>query len=98
MSTRPKKPVRGRPPGSRSFDADVAKAIGAVLREIRMSSGNSQEALANLAGIERSYWGRVERGQSQPTLVVTLKIAAALGVEASVLVAQIERSLASKGR
>lgn len=93
MSTRPKKPVRGRPPGARSFDSNVAAAIGGVLREVRVASGLSQETLANMANIERSYWGRVERGESQPTLFVILKIAAAIGIPASELVAQVERSL-----
>lgn len=35
-----------------------------------------------MALMERSYFGRIERGQSQPTLFVILKIANALGVDA----------------
>ncbi len=37
--------------------------------------------------------GRVERGLSQPTLFVVLKLAAALGVSASDLVLRVEERL-----
>lgn len=93
---RPIQPKRGRPPGARSFDADVAAAIGSVLKEARLASGLSQETLALMADVERSYWGRVERGQSQPTVYVLLKIAAAIGMEAAALMSQIESALAAK--
>jgi len=93
MSTRLKKPKRGRPRGALSFDADVAKAFGGVVREARLSAGISQEALAHVANVERSYFGRIERGQSQPTLHVILKIAAALGYEGGALVTMAEQKL-----
>jgi hypothetical protein len=35
----------------------------------------------------------MERGQSQPTLYVVFKVAAALGLEASVLISLVERAL-----
>lgn len=47
-----------------------------------------------MALMERSYFGRIERGQSQPTLFVILKIANALGVDAGTLVAAVENLLA----
>lgn len=97
MSTRVKQPQRGRPPGARSFDAEVASVVGAVIRELRLDAGVSQEALAHMANVERSYCGRIERGESQPTLYVILKIAAALGMEGHALVLQVETML-SKGQ
>lgn len=42
-----------------------------------------------MAGIERSYMGRVERGKSQPTLTVILKISRALGCDAGELVSRV---------
>ncbi len=90
MSTRPQTPKPGRPLGSRSFDADVATAFGSVVRRSRLAAGVSQEALAHTADVERSYLGRIERGQSQPTLYVVLKVAAALGVQGGVLVSLVE--------
>ncbi|TAK78022.1 MAG: XRE family transcriptional regulator [Aquabacterium sp.] len=93
MSTRPKKPQRGRPPGSRSFDAEAALAFGAVVKAMREANGQSQELLALRADVERSYYGRIERGESQPTLFVILKVANALGVDSGALVSQAEHAI-----
>ena len=94
MSTRVKKPQRGRPPGALSFDAEVATVVGSVIRELRLAAGISQENLAHMANVERSYCGRIERGESQPTLFVILKVAAALEMEGHALVRQVEHALA----
>lgn len=93
MSTRPRKPQRGRPRGARSFDPGSAAAFGSVVREARQEAGISQEALAYMTNVERSYFGRIERGESQPTLFVVFKVAAALGIEAGQLVTMVERRL-----
>lgn len=93
MATRSPPPKRGRPPGSRSFDATSARAFGAVLRDTRLAKGHSQEALAFEAGLGRDHLSRLERGQTQPTLYAMLRLAAALGVPASKLVTLTERAL-----
>jgi transcriptional regulator with XRE-family HTH domain len=58
--------------------------------------GVSQEALAHAADVERSYLGRIERGESQPTLHVILKVARALGIAAGTLVGTVESVLFEK--
>jgi transcriptional regulator with XRE-family HTH domain len=58
-----------------------------------LAAGIAQEQLAHQADLERSYLGRIERGQSQPTLFVVLKIAAALGLQGGELVSEMERGL-----
>lgn len=60
---------------------------------MRVMSGQSQEGLAYEASVERSYYGRIERGESQPTLFVILKIAHALGVDSGALVSQVEHTI-----
>jgi len=40
----------------------------------------SQEALAHIAGLDRSYMGGIERGEHNVALVNIRKIASALGV------------------
>lgn len=65
------------------------------MREARTHAGISQEALAYMSDLERSYMGRLERGLNQPTLYVVLKIADALGYEASELVARVTDRLAT---
>ena len=98
MPIRPQKTrPPGRPKGSRSFDASIAKSFGAVMRSTRLAAGISQEHLAHTADIERSYIGRIERGQSQPTLHALLKIALALDCEVADLVAPVEVNWRSRG-
>jgi transcriptional regulator with XRE-family HTH domain len=95
MSSRKRPPpAQGRPKGAKSFDPFSAAIFGEEVRRTRIDVGMSQEGLALAADVERSYLGRVERGQSQPTLFVVLKVAAALGVSASDLVSQVEKRLA----
>ena len=56
----------GRPVGSKTFEPDIARAFGAVIREIRTELGVSQEELGHKAQIERSHMGKIERGQHLP--------------------------------
>lgn len=58
-----------------------------------MARAISQEALANAAGLDRKYFGRVERGESVPSLITLFKLAAALGVPLSRLLERAERVL-----
>ena len=62
--------------------------FGAVVRHRRKALGWSQQTFADRAGLSRSYSGEVERGIAIPSLATTLKIAAALGVPLSDLVAE----------
>lgn len=48
--------------------SSVCVAFGQNLRSIRKSKGFSQERLAHDAGIDRSYVGKIERGQANITL------------------------------
>jgi len=51
------------------------KAVGARIRKLRENRGISQEEAARLAGIDRSYYGRIERGLINVSAVFLLKIA-----------------------
>ncbi len=53
-------------------------AFGEKVRHIRKEKGLSQEALADLAGIDRSYMGHIERGDQNITLTKIHQIADAL--------------------
>lgn len=84
---------RGRPAGATTFEAEPAQAFGAAVRALRTEQGVAQETLANLAGIERSHMGKIERGEHMPTLAIILKIARALGCSAADLMAETEHRL-----
>jgi len=85
----------GRPAGSTTFDAELAQAFGAAVRALRTERGIAQESLANLAGIERSHMGKVERGEHMPTLAIIFKIAGALDFSTAELMAETESQLAA---
>ena len=67
------------------------------MRALRTERGIAQETLANLAGVERSHMGKVERGEHQPTLSLIFKIAGALGCSTTVLMAEAEDRLGQPG-
>ena len=54
--------------------------LGAVIRTFRLGRGLSQEALADLAGLHRTYVGAVERGQRNPSFRSIERILSALHV------------------
>ena len=60
--------------------ADVMVRFGSKLRKVREQKGISQEKLAELAGLHRTYVSSVERGQRNISLVNIEKLAVALGV------------------
>jgi transcriptional regulator with XRE-family HTH domain len=72
---------------------NVAAVFGKVLREQRNSRGISQEALALSANVDRTFVSQMERGIRQPTLTTMCKLAAALDIQPSTLVARVERLL-----
>lgn len=62
---------------------DVLKAFGERVREIRALKGLSQEELARLAKIDRTYIGGIERGERNAGIKNVHRIADALGVPAA---------------
>lgn len=66
-------------------DALTLLAFGSRLRAVRVEHQVSQEALAELADLDRTYISLLERGKRNPSLVCVSKLAQALGVTISVL-------------
>jgi len=59
---------------------DPKKLVGMRIRELRLAKGISQEALADEAGVHRTYMGSVERGERNISLENIVRIAKALRV------------------
>lgn len=84
---------RGRPSGTTTYDPTIAGAFGRAVRDARLEGGVAQEALASLAGIERSHMGKIERGEHLPTLALVFKIAGALDCSVTALIQSTEHNL-----
>ena len=65
--------------------------IGATIAQLRDDRNLSQEALANLCSVHRTYISQLERGLKNPTLNVLQKIAKALDIPLSVLIERYEQ-------
>ena len=68
-----------------------AEAFGAIIRRLRTKRGLTQEKLAELADLNVSYIGFLERGENVPTLTIVLNLANALEVKAADLVGEVAR-------
>jgi transcriptional regulator with XRE-family HTH domain len=66
--------------------------FGGAVRQARANKGWSQEVLAEKAGLNRSFLGEIERGSSMPSLATIAKIARALNINMSTLLAHCESS------
>ena len=66
------------------------------MRAAREGLGYAQDRFAVHAGVDRSYYGKLERGERQPTVGLFLRIAYALGMSAAELLDQAEYVLKAK--
>lgn len=66
------------------------------MRKFRVSAGLSQEKLAELANVHRTYVGDVERGERNISVVNMVKVAEALRKKLSEVVHEMEKNLGKK--
>ena len=62
------------------MNVELAKFLGSNIREVRKAKAISQEQLALLTSIDRSYIGRIERGEVSITVEKLYEIAKTLEV------------------
>lgn len=70
-----------------------AVVVGRVIQRFREEKRQSQELLSGFAGIGRTHLSAIERGERKPTLETLFRIADALEIKPSVIVAAIEKEL-----
>lgn len=63
------------------MNQELAQSIGSQIRNVRKQQNTSQEQLALLTGIDRSYLGRIERGEVSVTVEKLAQIAHVLNVD-----------------
>jgi len=67
----------------------AAKLLGDRIRRARLALGLSQEAIAGLASMHVTNFGKIERGHANPSLLTIVRIAAALGTDVATLAQDI---------
>ncbi len=67
----------------------LAKALGSRIRAQRKTSRISQDALALACNIDRSYMGRIERGEVNITVEKLYRIASLLNCDPALLLPPI---------
>jgi transcriptional regulator with XRE-family HTH domain len=65
--------------------------FGQALRELRKERGIAQEGLALKSGVDRGYYGGIERGERNVSLTNILKLASALELPASAIHVRAEQ-------
>ena len=67
----------------------IQKAVGARIAALRKERHVSQEALADLCGLNRSHMGEIERGESNFSLFTLLLLVIQLDITVSELFKEI---------
>lgn len=73
------------------MNANLDKAIGTRLKELRVKAGFSLNELAARSGVSRAMIGRIERAESSATAALLGKLCAALDVTLSAVVGLTDR-------
>ena len=72
------------------FDSVV---VGRVIRDLRKQKGITQEVLSGFAGVARTHLTMIENGSKQANFETLWRIAVALDIKPSELVAAIEKEI-----
>jgi transcriptional regulator with XRE-family HTH domain len=70
---------------------DIRKLFGANVRTLREQRGWSQEDLADISGLHRTYISGIERGIRNPSIIIVGRVAKALEVSEGALLARGEK-------
>lgn len=71
-------------------------AVAKVIRELRVSKGLSQDVLSGLAGIARTHLTMIENGDKHPNFETIWKLAVALDMKPSEVIALVEKEISDK--
>ena len=71
----------------------LAEKFGALVRQLRLERGLSQETYAQACELERPHVGKIERGEVNVTVATTLKLVDGLNLTLADFFAKLERDL-----
>lgn len=73
-------------------DNRVLLRIGCAIRRVRLSLNYTQEKLAEISGIDRSFLGKIERGEVNVSVLTLCEISKGLNITFSHLIEQAHDS------
>jgi transcriptional regulator with XRE-family HTH domain len=71
----------------------IEEAFGEVIRELRKAQQISQEKLAEVSNLDRSFISLLECGHKQPSLITIFQFAKAFDLSASKILSLVEKKL-----
>lgn len=71
--------------------SDAARILGARIKQARQALALSQETVADLAEMHVTNFGKIERGNANPSLHTIIRIASVLGVDPGTLITGLGR-------
>lgn len=74
------------------MSSEIQRKFGKTIRKLRSNSGISQEQLADLCGLHRTYMSDVELGKRNVSLENIERIALALDIKLSDLFMEVENN------
>lgn len=60
--------------------------LGEAIRRVREAAGYSQDKFAYEVGLSRTYYGSLERGEINATIMTLVKVTNALDIELKVII------------
>lgn len=74
----------------------IESAFGQVIKELRAKHKISQERLADLSNLDRSFISLLECGHKQPSLITIFQLARAFEITATKIITLVEKKIHSK--
>jgi len=74
-------------------DLTIEETFGEVIRELRKAKQLSQEKLAEISNLDRSFISLLETGKKQPSLVTIFQLAKALNSSPSRILLAVEEKI-----
>ena len=72
-------------------DQRLLQEVGNRVRSARKEKGLSQEGLAHLSGLHRTYVSSIERGERNLSVLNLLTLTTVLDIDASTIVSKLKR-------
>lgn len=71
----------------------IEEAFGEVIRDLRKANQISQEKLAEVSNLDRSFISLLECGHKQPSLITIFQLANAFNISASNMLSLVEEKM-----